>query len=644
MSEYPLLEITIDPQPGGGAQVRLRFDDPASGVTPNEPLGHLALPAQLPDPAQQPESHGRALRDALLSTGVVRDAFLGALNATLTASPPRPLRICLRLPTSTAGLNPAADRLHDLSWETLLDPRAEQPLLSNNNIYFARFLPGGEPAGGALQGRPRALVVIANPPKLASGKINIGSRQLRPVDVEGELERAREGLGSLVAGELYDLTGQPGKVSLASLLAKLTEAESYQILYVVCHGAILENKQPPGPYLWLDELNEEPLAAQRLVEALRDMAPERRPRLVVLASCQSAGNSSNDKGMLAALGPRLVQEGNVLAVVAMQGDVFMRTVDAFMPVFFRELAKDGQVERAMAAARSDVRTASAEEAVRKQWRVPVLFSRLKTGQVWPGDVSWHIKRRSFEPETVLILAGSFRIGRDPGPGVPELETPSAPVTLPAYRIGRCPVTNAEYFCFVRATGRAVAEEAGWMLAAVGRQPPVGKENHPMVGVSWYDAVDYCAWLKEMSGNGYRLPSEAEWEFAARGADGRLYPWGNDFDSARCNAKPAGIGATTPVGQFSPLDDRTERCTDMAGNVWEWTKTRWGRDTAKAEYPYPYNADDGRENPAPVAASDLRICRGGSYADAAERVTCTARARYDASSRHTRRGFRVAMDL
>jgi len=163
-----------------------------------------------------------------------------------------------------------------------------------------------------------------------------------------------------------------------------------------------------------------------------------------------------------------------------------------------------------------------------------------------------------------------------------------------------------------------------------------------VGVTWDDAIAYCKWLEETTGRNYRLPSEAEWEYAARGSDGRLYPWGNAFDAKRCNAQPSGIGGTTAVGYYSPVGDSPRGCADMAGNVREWTNTRWGRDPNVAEYAYPYRTDDDRENS--LCEHELRICRGGSFADRAVRVTCTARYRYDSSSCDRRRGFRVAMSL
>jgi formylglycine-generating enzyme required for sulfatase activity len=120
-------------------------------------------------------------------------------------------------------------------------------------------------------------------------------------------------------------------------------------------------------------------------------------------------------------------------------------------------------------------------------------------------------------------------------------------------------------------------------------------------VSWYEAYAYCRWLSELTGREYRLPSEAEWEKAARGGDGRLYPWGDPFDPAHCNVRASGLGRTTPVGQYSPQGDSPYGCADVAGNVSEWTASRFR--------PYPYDPDDGREDPAGEAE---RVSRGGSW--------------------------------
>jgi formylglycine-generating enzyme required for sulfatase activity len=175
------------------------------------------------------------------------------------------------------------------------------------------------------------------------------------------------------------------------------------------------------------------------------------------------------------------------------------------------------------------------------------------------------------------------------------EKPVHPVYLPEYRIGKYPVVNAEYKRFLDETGYPAPPD--WNEGNY----PSGKANHPVVTVTWRDAVAYCRWLSQKTGKTYRLPTEAEWEKAARGTDGREYPWGNSFDPARCNSfDESGIGTTTPVGIYP---DGASPCgaMDMAGNVWEWCQSLY--------QPYPYRMDDGRED---LESEGLRVLRGGSF--------------------------------
>ena len=152
--------------------------------------------------------------------------------------------------------------------------------------------------------------------------------------------------------------------------------------------------------------------------------------------------------------------------------------------------------------------------------------------------------------------------------------------VPAYRIDRNLVTNADYARFVDATGHHApfVDEETWRgyrlvhgYARVlkflwpDRRPPVGREQHPVVLVSHVDAAAYCAW------RGARLPSEAEWEKAARGADGRYFPWGNTFDAGLLNSEDRGPFDTVPVGQY-PDGQSPFGVLDMAGQVFEWTAT------------------------------------------------------------------------
>jgi formylglycine-generating enzyme required for sulfatase activity len=131
-----------------------------------------------------------------------------------------------------------------------------------------------------------------------------------------------------------------------------------------------------------------------------------------------------------------------------------------------------------------------------------------------------------------------------------------------------------------------------------------KLDHPVVYVSWDDAVAYAAWLAQTTGQPWRLPSEAEWEKAARGTDGRIYPWGDTFDKARANTSESGIKTTTAVGSY-PSGSSPYGAQDMAGNVWEWTHSLFKS--------YPYIPNDGREV---GNYTDYRILRGGSWGDLA----------------------------
>lgn len=174
---------------------------------------------------------------------------------------------------------------------------------------------------------------------------------------------------------------------------------------------------------------------------------------------------------------------------------------------------------------------------------------------------------AFEPRMVRIPDGEFLMGLTKKNWIERLFSDIEPeqaqhkVLLTEYKIGKYPITCREYQAFVQDS----QYRAPWDW--FGNQYPAGKAEHPVVNVSWVDAQSYCAWLSQKTGKRYRLPSEAEWEKAARGTDGRMYPWGNQVEAGRANCtSPVG---TTPVGQFSPQGDSPYGCVDMAGNVWEW---------------------------------------------------------------------------
>jgi hypothetical protein len=211
-------------------------------------------------------------------------------------------------------------------------------------------------------------------------------RQVPGANVKAEVERANKALEKVGLAYLVSNPAANQRVTLDNLRTALDQG--YDILYLVCHSEMLSNDSlssfsPRSLYLHLEDENGQVsrVEAEELVTFIRGMHPDRRPRLVVLASCQSAGQGqaeSKDEGTLSAIGPRLVDAG-VPAVVAMQANITTQTVEEFVPCFFKELLAHGQVDRAMAAARSLV-------SGRADWWVPVLYLRLRGGRLWydPG--------------------------------------------------------------------------------------------------------------------------------------------------------------------------------------------------------------------------------------------------------------------
>jgi formylglycine-generating enzyme required for sulfatase activity len=202
-----------------------------------------------------------------------------------------------------------------------------------------------------------------------------------------------------------------------------------------------------------------------------------------------------------------------------------------------------------------------------------------------------------EMEFVEVPAGKFLMGSSKQDKPPENEKPQHTVDIPYdYFVARFPVTNAQYAAYVNAEG-IIHPVSNWE----------NKRDHPVVNVSWNDALAYCQWLNGLrrnelpSGVVLRLPTEAEWEKAARGTDGWIYPWGNTFDKNKCNTDEGGKNDTTPVGAYSPQGDSPYGAADMVGNVWEWTHSLF-KD-------YPYETDDGREDEN-VAGDHVQ--RGGSF--------------------------------
>jgi formylglycine-generating enzyme required for sulfatase activity len=238
----------------------------------------------------------------------------------------------------------------------------------------------------------------------------------------------------------------------------------------------------------------------------------------------------------------------------------------------------------------------------------------------------------------------------------ERETPQHQPNLPAYSIGKYPVTNTQYAAFVQDGGyrndewwREATAAGYWSLAGfkgfLDDEPRTGPAtygglfdlpNHPVVGVSWYEAVAFCRWLTERLREASKigpdqevtLPTEAQWEKAARGGDGRIFPWGDEFDAAKCNMGDTGIGSTSAVGMF-PAGASPYGVQDMSGNVDEWCRTKWSES-------YRERADESLEGDAP------RVLRGGAFYNFRRNVRCAFRFRLPPPDPWRNLGFRVVL--
>lgn len=249
-------------------------------------------------------------------------------------------------------------------------------------------------------------------------------------------------------------------------------------------------------------------------------------------------------------------------------------------------------------------------------------------------------RLVFEPQMVKIPAGKFLMGTTAEQAQAVLketnndkdwqkwldwEQPQHTVELSEYSIGKYPITNREYQAFIKDTNYKPPQ--GWD----GDQFPNEKGGHPVVNVSWEDASAYCEWLSEKTKKTYRLPSEAEWEKAARWLirpDSResrwyeealIFPWGNTFNSKKANILESGIGDTSEVGQFSPQGDSPFGCVDMAGNVWEWCMDWFEKDTYKNRKGVKDPQSEPLRNPQVI-----HVIRGGSFKYPSWYARCSCR--------------------
>ncbi len=366
MDTYNELEVELDSLDAQNYRVSLRFTKGAGAFSTPREVGPanvlLDREALLESLGRHDfEIYGRLLRDAIFDQPEVHALFAQAFDET-------PLRLKLKL-------DPTDAELHSLRWELLTGPD-DIVLSSRENVATSRYLPSGREV--VLRREPdelRALIVVADPSPEERERYGLS-------EIQVDYERRAASLSPILCD---GLTGEDGPVTMNRLIARLKEGADrfggYDILYLVCHGAQVRG----GTRLLLDLETEEEQASKAyfrsgevLVRRLAEELPA-LPSLVVMASCASAG--TGDGTALGALGPLLARAG-VPAVIAMQGYIGVQTVETFMPVFFKSLMENGEVDQAMRAARGHIRN----EKKFDDWWMPVLFMRLANGRIWyrPG--------------------------------------------------------------------------------------------------------------------------------------------------------------------------------------------------------------------------------------------------------------------
>jgi formylglycine-generating enzyme len=223
------------------------------------------------------------------------------------------------------------------------------------------------------------------------------------------------------------------------------------------------------------------------------------------------------------------------------------------------------------------------------------------------------------PDLVLIPSGWFWMGSEAGQ---DNERPVHRVWVDEFYLATRQVTNREYWLFTQATGMEAP--------AFSQDPHFSHPDQPVVGVSWFEAVNYCKWLNGRTGGKYRLPTEAEWERAARGGrDNNLYPWGDESPQSRTRYHERWLGGPEPVAQCPP---NAFGLFDICENVHEWCSD-W--------YQADYYANSPENNPQGPDNGERRASRGGSWRHHVKIARCAARSSLPPQFKYADYGFRIA---
>jgi hypothetical protein len=350
------LEIGLHRYDGQTYVAEMRFLPPEGDAEVRPGSGSIGVDLEsLRRTTNDDQAYGSLLGDYLFRDETIRAAFISARRVAENNDVALRVRLLI---------GPTALELHTVRWEAARDENGTT-LFTGERVLFSRYVVSSDWRPLRPKSELRALAFVSNPSDLSHYRLAPIDRSNFLVPIQGAL------------GNAFTVPPEDKHSTLAALLAHLRQG-CFDILYLVCHGKLVRGE----PILWFesDDGTSDRISGKDLVARLSELRV--RPRLIVLASCHSAGTADQqiEQGYMGALGPRLAESG-IPAVVAMQGAVSITTATAFMATFFKKLQQDGAVDTAMSVARTEALTTK-----RPDWWIPILFMRLKSGRVWyvPG--------------------------------------------------------------------------------------------------------------------------------------------------------------------------------------------------------------------------------------------------------------------
>ena len=505
-------------------------------------------------------------------------------------------------------------------------------------------------------------------PKMVGGEREEGGIfQRLGISLEG-LRRALETVAYEAQGDV-DLESGEANIPLSSLAGQLV-AESDRrdcfpeaAAYVTNRAGILIERVPEEEYAFPHRSFQEYMAAchlahdrpRTLIQHLRE--DDQRWREVALLAVARA-TASHGYYLW-----DLIEEAVSCGDAPSEEDylVILRVAQALLETGQQGRVPDDEAQASLERLREHLQRLCSKGALPPLERADAGRALARLGDRRPGvgrrgdglpDILWQ------EVPAGTLMMGSSEddsdaISREVGPGGEPF-----PVEVGAFRVSAYPITYEQFAPFVEHGQEGYQNPQWWTKSGVawreGRTQPDnwdwGRERHgnePVVYVTWYEAHAYCAWLTEVlggKGEKFRLPTEAEWEWMARGPDGSKWPWGDEWEDGLCNSSESEIGQPSAVGLFPAgisewLAKEGAEVHDLAGNVWEWTRSLWGSDLMEPEYGYPYDPDDGREN---VEADNdiLRVVRGGAWGSNSRLCRASVRVGDDPANSYGSVGFRV----